>query len=217
MCIPTEEYVSFLVKLYRFCIVYTFPPAKILFTILSRTVSEKNITILQYLERCAAVFKISLSSYFPVGEDVTASIRLCPVPALYNNKFKCKCFFCFKRRSALGILALSWLNFSSVVLVRRHNRSSKYELVVEEANFKHATPQYAFVCFKNGHKSTVSLRNIAPLPDTEELIPSNTSNNTVINVETNDETSTKENNKETDIDIITEKILMLKGYKRYQL
>ena len=116
-----------------------------------------------------------------------------------------KRFFCFQRRLALGISAPSWFNSSSTVLVRRHHRSSKYEPVVEEADFIHATPQYAFIRFKNGHESTVSLRNTAPLPDSEESISSNTSNDSVTNVETNDETSAKENNKETDTETVTEK------------
>ena len=110
-------------------------------------------------------------------------------------------FLCFQRRSALEIAAPSWLNSSSTVLVRRHNRSSKYELVVEEADFIHATPQYAFVRFKNSHDSTVSLRDIAPLPDSEESISSNTRNDTVTNVETNDETLAEKNNTKT----VTEK------------
>ena len=114
-------------------------------------------------------------------------------------------FFCFQRRSVLEISTPSWLNSSSTVLVRKHNRSSKYDPVVEEADLIHATPQYAFVRFKNGHESTVSLRDIAPLPDSEESISSNTSNDTVTNVETNNETLAEENNKETDTETVTEK------------
>ena len=85
--------------------------------------------------------------------------------------------------------------------MRRNNKSSKYEPVVEEADLSHATQQYAFVRFKNGHESTVSLRDIAPLPDSEESISSNTSNDTVTNGETNDETLAEKNNTET----VTEK------------
>ena len=114
-------------------------------------------------------------------------------------------FFCFKRRSALGILAPSCLNFSSTVLVRRHNRSSKYKPVVKEADLIHADPPYAFVRFKNEHESTVSLRDIAQLPDSEESILSNMSNDTVTNVETTDETLAEENNKETDTETVTGK------------
>ena len=44
----------------------------------------------------------------------------------------------------------------------RHN---KYEPLVEEADLIHATPQYAHIRFKNGRESTVSLRDVAPVPD----------------------------------------------------
>ena len=51
----------------------------------------------------------------------------------------------------------------------------------------------------------VSLRDIAPLPDSEKSISSNTSNDTVTNVETNDETLAKNNRKETDTETVKEK------------
>ena len=89
--------------------------------------------------------------------------------------------------------------------MQRHNRSSKYKPVVEETDLIHATPRYAFVRFKNGHESTVSLRDIAPLPDSKKSISSNVSNNTVTNVETNDETLAEENNKETETETAIEK------------
>ena len=90
--------------------------------------------------------------------------------------------------------------------MRRYNRSSKCKSVVEEADLIHATPQYAFVRFKNSHESTtVSLRNIAPLPDSEESISSNMSKDTVTYIETNDETFAKKNNKETDTETVAEK------------
>ena len=146
---------------------------------------------------------LPISQWEKVLPQVLHSVRslLCTT----INSTPRKRFLCFQRRSALGISAPSWLNSSSTVLVRRHNRSSKYEPVVEEADLIHATPQYAFVRFKNGHESTVSLRDIAPLPDSEESISSNTSNDTVTNVETNDEVLLEENNKETDTETLTEK------------
>ena len=49
------------------------------------------------------------------------------------------------------------------------------------------------------------MRDIAPVPDSEESISSNMSNDTVTNVETKDKTLAKENNKETDIETVTEK------------
>ena len=44
-------------------------------------------------------------------------------------------------------------------------RGAKYEPVVEEADLVYATPEYAFVRFKNGHDSAVSLKDIASLHD----------------------------------------------------
>ena len=65
-------------------------------------------------------------------------------------------------------------------------------------------PLYSMV-MSDGHESTVSLRDIAPLPDIEESIFSSMSNDTVNNVETNDETLAKENNKETKTKTVTGK------------
>ena len=79
-------------------------------------------------------------------------------------------FLNFQRRSVLGIPAPSWLSSTGTVLVRRHNRQSKYDSLVEEADLIHATRQYAHVRvrFRNGRETTVSLRNVASLCGTEE-------------------------------------------------
>ena len=146
---------------------------------------------------------LPISQWEKVLPQVLHSVRslLCTT----TNSTPHERFLCFQRRSVLGISAPSWLNSSSTVLVKRHNRSSKYEPLLEEADLIHATQQYAFVRFKNGHKSMVSLRDIAPLSDSEESISSNTSNDTVTNVETNNETLAEENNKETDTETVTQK------------
>ena len=49
------------------------------------------------------------------------------------------------------------------------------------------------------------MRDIALLPDSEESILLNTSNDTVTNIETNDETLAKKNNEEADTETVTEK------------
>ena len=77
-------------------------------------------------------------------------------------------FLNFQRRSVLGISLLSWLSSTRNVLVRRHNCHSKYDPLVEEADFIHTTPQYTHVRFRNGRETTVSLRDVAPLSGTEE-------------------------------------------------
>ena len=82
-------------------------------------------------------------------------------------------FLNFQRRSILGISAPSWLCSPGAVLVRKHVRQNKYEPLVERAELVHATPHYAFVRFEDGHESTVSLRDVAPVPeDNSEFAPS---------------------------------------------
>ena len=66
--------------------------------------------------------------------------------------------------------------------MRKHNRTRKYESAVEEADLIHSTPQYAFVRFKNGHESIISLRDIAPLPENDKF-PSNPNENRIVNDE----------------------------------
>ena len=48
--------------------------------------------------------------------------------------------------------------------MRRHARSSKYEPLVEKVDLIHATSQYAYVRYKNGRETSVSLRDVAPIP-----------------------------------------------------
>ena len=76
-------------------------------------------------------------------------------------------FLNFSKRSVLGISVPSWLNSPGSVLIRRHVRQSKYDPLVEEADLIHATPQYAHIRLKNGRETTVSLKDMAPLPGPE--------------------------------------------------
>ena len=192
-------------KLYRFLHSLRIPTSKTsVYNPRSNSQCEKYNDILWKGVQLYLKFRgLPISQWEKVLPKVPHSVRflLCTT----TNSTLHERFFCFQRRSALGISAPSWLNSSSTVLVRRYHRSSKHEPAVEEADLIHANPQYAFVWFKNGHESTVCLRDFAPLPDSEESILSNTSNDTVTNVETNDETLAKENNKETDTETVTEK------------
>ena len=72
-------------------------------------------------------------------------------------------FLNFQRCFILEISTSSWLCSSETVLVRRHVRN-KYKPLVEEADLIHATSQNAHLRFKNGRESTVSLRDVAPVP-----------------------------------------------------
>ena len=74
-------------------------------------------------------------------------------------------FFEFQRRSILGVSAPTRFSSPGTVYVRKHARQSKFEQQVEKADLIHATPQYARVRFGSGREATVSLRDVAPIPD----------------------------------------------------
>jgi transposase InsO family protein len=73
-------------------------------------------------------------------------------------------FFSFTRRSSSGSSIPSWLTNPGSVLLKRHARSSKSDPLVEEVELILATPNYAHIQRRNGVESTVSLRDLAPLP-----------------------------------------------------
>jgi hypothetical protein len=72
--------------------------------------------------------------------------------------------FTYTRRSSSGRTIPSWLFKPGPVYLKRHVRSSKYDPVVDEVELIEANPEYAHVRFPNGRQSTVSIRDIAPLP-----------------------------------------------------
>ena len=59
----------------------------------------------------------------------------------------------------------TWLTRSKSALLKRHLRGSKYESLVETVDILEVNPNYAYVSFNNGQKTTVSLRHIALLGD----------------------------------------------------
>ena len=63
----------------------------------------------------------------------------------------------------------SWLIEPGLILIKRYTRTSKYEPLVEKADLIHATPSYAHVRFLNGHKTKVSLRDVAPFSGDEVI------------------------------------------------
>ena len=65
---------------------------------------EKYKDIFWKGENCAAIFKVSWPSYFAVGEGVTASTPFGPLCTTTNSSPHER-FFCFQKRSALGLFA----------------------------------------------------------------------------------------------------------------
>ena len=82
--------------------------------------------------------------------------------------------FNYQRRSTSGNAVPTWLITPGTVLIKRHNRQSKYDPLVEEVEVLDTNPEYAHVKFSNGRESTVSLRNLAPHSKTFNHPVSNT-------------------------------------------
>ena len=70
----------------------------------------------------------------------------------------------FQRRTATGHTLPSWLLNKGPALLKKHVRASKYDPLCEEVDLIHVTPSYAQVRLKSGREQTVSLRDLAPLP-----------------------------------------------------
>ena len=76
--------------------------------------------------------------------------------------------FTFPRKSSFGESIPSWLSNPGPVLLRRHNRQSKFDPFVEEVELLEANPSYAHIRHCNGRETTVSLRDLAPCAETIE-------------------------------------------------
>ena len=68
----------------------------------------------------------------------------------------------------LGGLVPSWLHKPGSVSLKRHQRFSKYEPIVDEVELIYATPSYARVRMANGLEATVSLCGVAPIGNRRE-------------------------------------------------
>lgn len=74
-------------------------------------------------------------------------------------------FFNFQRRSSFGNGLPSWLLTPGQVLVRRYVRSSKHEPLTDQVELVDVNPMYASVKYPDGRESTVSIRDLAPSPE----------------------------------------------------
>ena len=78
--------------------------------------------------------------------------------------------FGFPRRNSAGNSLPSWLLERGKVLLRRHVRKSKYDDLCDVVDLIDTNPTYARVRLDNGYEKTVSLRDLAPLPKSDEVI-----------------------------------------------
>lgn len=74
-------------------------------------------------------------------------------------------FLSFNRRSTSGTSLPEWLVFSDKVLLKKQQRSSKYDPLVEEVELLECNPYYAHVRFPSGKEDTVSVSHLAPHGD----------------------------------------------------
>ncbi|XP_076062290.1 uncharacterized protein LOC143037658 [Oratosquilla oratoria] len=98
-----------------------------------------------------------------VVPEVLHSIRslLCTA----TNETPHERFFRFQRRSSFGNGLPTWLLTPGQVLLRRHVRSSKHEPLTDQVELVDVNPMYASVKYPDGRESTVSIRDLAPSPE----------------------------------------------------
>ena len=65
----------------------------------------------------------------------------------------------------------TWLCTPAAVYLKRHVRTSKYDLIADKVNLLHAAPNYVVVRLPSGRETTVSLRDIAPCTNSETSDP----------------------------------------------
>lgn len=112
--------------------------------------------------------------------------------------------FSHPRRTSYGTSTPSWLLNPGPILMRKSNRLSKYQPIVEEVQLVGGNSDYAHVELPNGRNMTVSTRCLAPLPlgeqQREEASNSEVRQLEHFNGNDSNLTSTKTNAKENYID-----------------
>lgn len=113
---------------------------------------------------------LSLHHWESVLPSVLHSIRTLLCTA--TNETPHERLFGFQRRTVSGASLPPWVQPNGKALVKKHIRSSKYDPWVEECEIVHATPSYAQIRTSSGKEQTVSLRDLAPLPNSDHVNPS---------------------------------------------
>lgn len=106
---------------------------------------------------------LPLSNWESVLPDALHSIRslLCTA----TNATPHERLFRYDRRSSSGASVPTWLTVPGPVLLKRMNRSSKYDPLVEEVELVSSNPYYATVKLPDGKEESVSVRRLAPRGD----------------------------------------------------
>ena len=125
---------------------------------------RENATIWKAIQLALKTRGLPESQWELVLPDALGSIRslLCTA----TNCTPHERIFKYSRRSASGKALPTWLMHPGPVLLRRHIRN-KSDPLGDEVMLQEANPNYASVKFPDGRETTVSLRDIAPLPKFE--------------------------------------------------
>ena len=91
-------------------------------------------------------------------------------------------FFNFTRCTASGKPIPAWMTNSDQVLIKRHVRN-KGDPFVDQGKLIEANPQYAMVEFEDGRRTTVSIKDIAPLPKSNNTLESEVTPNSLTDCE----------------------------------
>ena len=119
--------------------------------------------------------KISMASLIGHWEacllDALHSIRslLCTA----TNATPHERLFTFNRKSTTGTSLPQWLTARGPVLMRRNNRTSKYDPLVDEVELLESNSKYAHVRLRDGREETVSIRHLAPIGHESVMVSEN--------------------------------------------
>ena len=106
--------------------------------------------------------KLPISHWEQVLDTVLYSIRtlLCTS----TNQTPHERLFSYPRNSSNGYSLPTWLTSPGPVLLRKFVRQSKNAPLVEHVELENANPHYARIRYPDGRTSTVSTKDLAPLP-----------------------------------------------------
>ena len=123
-----------------------------------------------------------------IWKAVTMALKTCGLPmacwqdvlpgALHSlHSLLCMATFCgpherllnFERRSSVGGSVPSWLIMPGPVVLKRHVRTSKDDLLVDEVELLQGNLQYTHIHYMDGWETTVSIRHLAPLPEVTHI------------------------------------------------
>ena len=135
--------------------------------------------------------KLPITYWQSVLDDALHSIRslLCTA----TNCTPHERLFSYQRRSTNGTAVPIWLLAPGPVLLKRCNRSNKYDALVQEVELIEVNPQYAHIRYWNGREDTVATKYLAPAG---ERLPYKSLDQHLTDADKMDDVKTTQNNEE---------------------